>query len=219
MAPPEREGKIGALASHQGRGRMRGEPVRDDVPLGEADDTTLARKAALGDRDAFAVIARRHGPAMYRFARRVLQDDGDAEDAVQEALVAAWRDLPRFRGTAALRTWLFRLTVNRAHTVARKRRPSPLGDPTAGSGAGAGAIGAAAVADPAQEAIGESLLAALDVALAELPERSRIAWILREIDGLSYDEVVAVTGMTRTSIRGHVYRARRTLALRMATWR
>jgi len=192
--------------------------VRHDV-LRDADDTVLARKAAMGDRDAFTVIAHRHGPAMYRFARRIVQDDGDAEDVVQDALVGAWRDLDQFRGAASLRTWLFRLTINRARTALRKRRPAPLGDRTAEPGVSAGTIGVAAAADPAQEAIRERLLAALDAALAGLPERSRIAWILREIDGLSYDEIVAVTGMTRNSIRGHVYRARRTLAQRLATWR
>lgn len=175
------------------------------------DDLALARRAGLGDRQAFAVVVERHGPAMFRFARRVLFDDGDAEEAVQDALVAAWRNLADFRGDAALRTWLLRLTLNKAHNLRRRRRPEPRDLSVDRS--------VPAPDDPAHETIGHALVAALDEALATLPLNQRVAWLLREIDGLTYDEIAEVMHTSRDAVRGQLHRARVALAERLAPWR
>ena len=177
-----------------------------------ADDLVLARRAGLGDRQAFTVIVRRHGPAMYRLARRVLLDDGDAEEAVQDALLAAWSHLDDFRGTAALHSWLFRLTLNKAHNVRRKRRPEPRE-------AGAQEVLADTAGDPVRGIIENELVAALDAALAGLPESQRVAWLLREVDKLTYEEIAEIMHTSRDVVRGQLHRARRTLAERMAPWR
>lgn len=178
----------------------------------QLDDLVLARRAGLGDRVAFGVIARRHGPVMYRLARRVLLDDGDAEEAVQDALLAAWRHLADFRGAAALRSWLLRLTLNKAHNVRRKRRPVPLE-------ADQHLAQTAAGDDPAHGIIENELVAALDDALAGLPEPQRVAWLLREVDELSYDEIAEIMHTSRDVVRGLLHRARRRLAERLAAWR
>lgn len=178
----------------------------------QLDDLVLARRAGLGDRVAFAVIARRHGPVMYRFARRVLLDEGDAEEAVQDALLAAWRHLPDFRGAAALRSWLLRLTLNKAHNVRRKRRPVP--QETREHEALIDVRG-----DPAHGIIENELVAALDDALAGLPEPQRVAWLLREVDELTYEEIAAIMHTSRDVVRGLLHRARRRLAERLAAWR
>lgn len=178
--------------------------------LDQADDRFLARRAGLGDRQAFTVIATRYGAVMYRFARRVLLDDGDAEEAVQDALVSAWQHLGGFREEAALRTWLFRLTLNKAHNIRRRRRPEPAEDD----------IGVEAPdADPVRGVIENELVAALDRALATLPENQRIAWLLREVDELAYDEIAEIMHTSRDVVRGQLHRARRTLAERLAAWR
>lgn len=178
----------------------------------QLDDLVLARRAGLGDRVAFGVIARRHGPVMYRFARRVLLDDGDAEEAVQDALLAAWRHLADFRGAAALRSWLLRLTLNKAHNVRRKRRPVPFAD-------GVHETLVDAVGDPARGIIENELVAALDDALATLPEPQRVAWLLREVDELTYEEIAEIMHTSRDVVRGLLHRARRSLAERLAAWR
>ncbi|WP_203416977.1 RNA polymerase sigma factor [Jiangella ureilytica] len=178
----------------------------------QLDDLVLARRAGLGDRVAFGVIARRHGPVMYRLARRVLLDDGDAEEAVQDALLAAWRHLGEFRGAAALRSWLLRLTLNKAHNVRRKRRPVPLE-------AGQHELVIDSVGDPARGIIENELVAALDVALASLPEPQRVAWLLREVDELTYEEIADIMHTSRDVVRGLLHRARRRLAERLAAWR
>lgn len=176
-------------------------------------DLALARAAALGDRDAFEQIVTRHGPAMLRYARRVLRDPGDAEEAVQDAFVAAWRSLERYRGDSALRTWLFGLTSHKALDLARRSRPAPVdeewvADVPAGEGS-----------DPWEQASASDLARALDAALARLPHRQRDCWVLVEMEGLSQAEVAEALGMGPDAVRGQLFRARRALQERMSRWR
>ena len=87
----------------------------DEIP-----DAVLARRAALLDRAAFRVIVDRHGPALYRYARRMLDDPQDTEDCVQEAFAAAWTSLPQFAGRSSLRTWLFAITAHKVRSLQRR---------------------------------------------------------------------------------------------------
>lgn len=176
-------------------------------------DVALARAAALGDREAFEQIVRLHGPGMLRYARRVLHDAGDAEEAVQDAFVAAWRSLDRYRGNSALRTWLFGLTSHKAVDLARRARPRPVDDELlAARPAGAGS-------DPWKQASATELARALDRALAELPYRQRACWLLAELEGLTHAEIAEVLGTGPDVVRGQLFRARRALEERMARWR
>lgn len=184
------------------------------LAAGLPSDHDLARQAALGDRLAFAEIFDRHAAAMFRYAVHMLDGDIDeAEEAVQEALTQAWVHLPRFRGESALQTWLFRITANCVLSARRRRRPvaAPedwLLDLPAGPGT-----------DPVAHIQDEELLAALEVALSELPWRQRASWLLRELQGLPYEEIADILDTTPTVVRGQLHRARRTLAARMAQWR
>ncbi len=177
-----------------------------------APDVVLARRAALRDRTAFRVIVDRHGPALYRYAYRMLEDAADTEDCLQEVLVAAWRGLPAFRGEAALRTWLFALTINQVRTFLRRRPPpaEPVDDLP---------LAAPERAGPEQQALAGDLRAALDRALLELPLAQRSTWLLVEIEGLSYAEVAQVRGTTVDAVRGQLHRARRNLETRLEGWR
>lgn len=175
-------------------------------------DERLWRAASLGDDDAFAAIVDRHGPAMLRYARRMLNDHGDAQEVVQDAFVAAWKGLPDFRGDAALRTWLFTLTARKAIDLRRRRRPVPVDDDLVED-----------LADPSAEAFGPAmyadLLQALDAALSALPWRQRASWLLREVEQMSYSEIAAVLHSTPTVVRGQLHRARAALQERLAGWR
>ncbi len=84
-------------------------------------DTEIARRIALGDRDAFQLLMRRYNQTLYRTARSILKDDAEAEDAVQEAYMLAYRAMGAFRGDAKLSTWLIRIVVNEAIARSRKR--------------------------------------------------------------------------------------------------
>ena len=177
-------------------------------------DSVLTRRGALGDRAAFAELVGRHGNALYRYAVRML--DGEhhaAEDAIQEALTKAWLHLDGFRGDSSVRTWLFRLVANECIDARRARRPRAVDD---------GAL-SRVTADPSWQpeavAATDDLTAALDLALHELPWRQRASWLLREIEGLSYEEIAEVLGTTVTVVRGQLHRARSSLAVRMRQWR
>jgi len=183
-----------------------------DHPLAEPDEL-LVRRAALGDRAAFATMVRRHGPAMFRYAATMLDHNvHDAEDTVQNAFTKVWRELPRFRGESSLRTWLFRITANEALAYRRRRRPIPLDNelltPLVGR----------SIDDPERQVSIEELERALVLALGELPWRQRACWVLAEQEGLSYVEIAQALGTSVTVVRGQLARARRTLAVRMNQW-
>jgi RNA polymerase sigma-70 factor, ECF subfamily len=180
-------------------------------------DEVLTRRAALGDKEAFAAIVARHGPALYRYAYRLLDDPSGIEDVLQDTCLDAWRGLPRFRGDSSLRTWLFTLTRHRVHTL-RPRFPTS-GRPSHVDIDDALNQVPASHADPAQHNIDSSLLRALDAALGLLPARQRSAWILKEIEDLSYAEIATVLAVTSDSVRGLLERARASLAHSMKEWR
>ncbi len=89
----------------------------------EADDALLAVRAAEGDEESFAVPVRGHAPSLVRLATRLLGDRAEAEDAVQDAFVSAWRRLPEFHGRAAFGTWIYRIVTNRCLNMLRARKP------------------------------------------------------------------------------------------------
>lgn len=178
-----------------------------------ASDDALVRAARLGDEEAFAVIVERHGPGMYRYAYRLVGSDADAAEVTQEALVSAWKSLDSFAGRSSLRTWLFRLVHRRAADLMRHRRPTPINDDLLS------VVSGASRDNPLQDVLDAELLEALQAALAELPWHQRAVWLLREIEGLSHEEISEALAMPPGSVRGHLQRSRKNLAERMARWR
>lgn len=178
----------------------------------ELDDLTLVVRAQEGDTRAFEALVRRHQRRLYRLAVRLLGDTSDAEEAVQEAFVAAWRQLKGFRGEAAFSSWMYRIVTNRCLLQVRKRRPvlvlADLDEQPGPDGA-----------SPEQAAEAQDRGAALNRALRELPAEQRTCWILRELHGLSYDDIGTIVGASADAVRGRLYRARCTLAEVMAPWR
>ncbi|MFI2105311.1 RNA polymerase sigma factor [Isoptericola sp. NPDC019693] len=192
---------------------MSPQPVADVRPV---DDLELVRRARTGDKDAFGELAARHGTAMYRYARRMLRDDGAAEDCMQDALVGALTSIGRFRGESAVRTWLFGIL---AHVVRRRMRDA-VRHPVQGLPPDLVAGGAADRAgDPVATVQAHDLLAALELALADLPELQRACWILAEVERMSYADVARVQSTTVGAVRGAVHRARVNLERRLEPWR
>lgn len=191
-----------------------GDAGDDLIALVDASDAALVRAARLGDQDAFGVIVDRFGPGMYQYALRLVAGhEADAAEVVQEALISAWRSLDSFEGRSALRTWLFSLVHRRAADLTRKRRPTPIDDDLISR------VARPATDNPLQAALDSELLEALQQALDELPWHQRAVWLLRETEGMSYDEIAATLSLPVGSVRGHLHRGRRTLAERMARWR
>jgi len=186
-------------------------PVSAHVPaLPDLDDLTLVVRAQEGDVRAFETLARRHQAALYRLAVRVMGDHAEAEDALQEALLDAWRRIGRFRGDSAFSTWMYRVVTNRCIAMLRKRTPVPVDavdDRTP------------APDSPERSAEADASMVALGTALQGLGDDLRICWALREVEGLGYTEIAEITGASEDAVRGRIHRARTRLAEVMRAWR
>jgi RNA polymerase sigma-70 factor (ECF subfamily) len=169
----------------------------------ERDERDLVERARSGDRDAFAGLVWRHQDAVYTLASRLVGPDL-AADVAQEALIRAWRALPRFRGEAAFSTWLHRITVNTAWTM-RKRAARHAAEPIDDG-----------IADlrPGPEHAAElvDIRAALRRALARLSDGQRAVVVLRDVYGWSNAETAHELGITRTTAKVRLHRARRRLS-------
>lgn len=180
-------------------------------------DQALARRAGLGDREAFTVLVSRYGPALYRFVSRLVDEPADAEDAMQETFLDAWKGLSGFRGDASVQTWLF--TIARRRAYARHQRfPASGSRPHVDLDDVADRL-PARDADPADELVHGDLLAALDTALRMLPPRQRSVWMLKEIEDFTYADIATVMAVSPDAVRGLLERARTTLSISMKEWR
>ncbi|WP_251055331.1 RNA polymerase sigma factor [Streptomyces sp. ISL-66] len=173
----------------------------------------LAVRAGEGDEDAFAVLVRRHSSRLLALALHLLGNRADAEDAVQEALLSAWRQLPEFRHRASFGTWMYRIVTNRClNTLRRRPHPAPLDSVPEPVAADAGS-------SPPRVAETDAATAALARALSELSPELRTCWVLRELHGLHYEEIAHLLGTSEKTVRGRLFRARRTLTEAMRPWR
>jgi RNA polymerase sigma-70 factor (ECF subfamily) len=175
------------------------------------DDATLVVRAREGDPAAFAALVRRYQTPVFRIAVRILADPDDAADAAQEAFITAWQRLHDITAEQAFAAWLYRITVTRALSAARARRPQASLDERA--------AGPDRFPGPAQRAQASGLSAALASALMQLTPAQRACWILREIEGMSYEEVAAILHATPGAVRGRLHRARTQLAEELKSWR
>ncbi|MFJ9544451.1 RNA polymerase sigma factor [Streptomyces sp. NPDC101225] len=179
----------------------------------DTDDDLLAVRAAEGDEDAFALLVRRHAPAQIRLATSLLGTASEAEDAVQDAFLSAWRRLPEFQRRSSFGTWMYRIVTNRCLNVLRARRPAaPL--EAAGDVAAAEHSTSPVRITEARDAVRE-LREALDLLSAE----QRACWVLRELDGRSYEFIADAVGISQEAVRARVFRARRCLTQALGAWR
>ncbi len=172
-----------------------------------ADATTdegLLARCALGDRDAFDELVERHGDALFRFAASQCRSERDAEDVVQDGLLAAWRGAATFRGEASARSWLFQIVVHACRRTRRRRSGEPARhEPmTEAEALPSGEAGAEARA--ASRETGEALAAALGT----LDEESREVLLLRDVEGIPGPEVAEVLGIGLAAMKSRLHRAR-----------
>lgn len=180
-----------------------------------AEDRDLVRRAREGDQDAFRVLVERHQARAYRLAVRVLRDEEAARDAVQEALLKAYRSLSRFEGRSSFYTWLYRLVMNQCLDMKRADRSARQvewddGEALDRAAAELPAPEVAGVAfEPAAERMRGELRGALGEAVASLPEAARRILLLREVDGLSYAELAKTLGIPKGTVMSRLHYARR----------
>jgi len=171
-------------------------------------DLELARRAADGDREAFAALVTRHQASVYRLARHVAGSEA-AEDVLQQAFLSAWQGVARFRGESSVRTWLLTITRNAALTRRVRVAREPI-DPTSldelGIRAGWGGP------NPEQLAAAAEQRERLSAALAALAPEEREILTLRDLEGLAGDEVAAMLGLSLAAMKSRLHRARMSLA-------
>ena len=174
----------------------------------DVTDAELAARAAGGDADAFGALVERHAPAARRVARLFLRDGDDADDAVQDGLLSAWRALDRFDTKRPFRPWLLRIVLNAARDLRRRRvvrRTERVPETQASRTPG-----------PDRETDRTLLRARLDAALAALPERQRVAVTLFDAEGYPHAEIAALLGVPEGTVRSDVFHARRALRRELA---
>lgn len=186
-----------------------GDGIPDDAGL---DDLTLVVRARDGDVRAYEQLVRRYQGPMFRLAVRMLASRGDAEDVVQEVFLTAWRNLANLHAEAAFVGWLYRTTTNRCLNVIRARHATVDVDLAQRESQSAGSR-------PERTVEVSEQLAAVTAALQRLTGEQRACWLLREVHGRSYEEIAQAVGVTITTVRGRIARARAQLTEMMAPWR
>jgi len=181
------------------------------------DDAELLARCREDDREAFGFLAERHAPRLYSVALRLLGETAAAEDAVQETLLAAFTALPSFRGEARVSTWLHRIAVNKCHDWLRARGRFEDGDP--GEDEDGETPGTGSDHQTPEQVLSQKQLAGhLDEAIDGLAPLYREAFLLRHVEGMEYDEMVEVLGVSRDTLKMRVYKARTELARRLEEW-
>ncbi|MGH9228780.1 MAG: RNA polymerase sigma factor [Acidimicrobiales bacterium] len=171
--------------------------------------------AQAGDRDALEALLRRHHDRLWALCRRLTGNHADAEDALQDALIAIARGIRRYDGRAAFTTWSYRVATNACLDELRRRRRRPLPDPPESVGAGSPSDGPGdAVPAPRAPAAVEAVADRLDIdaALALLPPDFRAAVVLRDLCDLDYAEIARVLGIPPGTVRSRIARGRSQLA-------
>jgi RNA polymerase sigma-70 factor (ECF subfamily) len=194
--------------------RMAKPELRAKPETREPDDAELVDRARRRDSAAFRVIMQRHNRRLYRIARAVLRNDGEAEDAVQEAYVRAFTHLGEFRGDASLATWLSRIVLNEALGRIRRRRgerdltavenlmpqadiiPFPLGS---------------AQPDPERSMAQRQIQHMLEHAIDDLPDDFRTVLVARVIEDMSVEETASLLGLRAETVKTRLHRARKLL--------
>ncbi len=177
-------------------------------PSARAEEEALLRRYAQGDGAAARALIEQLAPRVLRLARRLLQDQAEAEDVTQEAMLKLWQIAPRWQsGQAAPSTWLHRVAVNLATDRLRRRRAQPLDD----------------IDEPAAPAppVLDGLIAAqraeaLEAALASLPARQRAAVVLRHLEGYSNPQIAEALGVGVEAVESLTARGKRRLAEQLA---
>ena len=182
------------------------------IPAIAADDVSLARRIAAGDRAAFAGLMRQHNRRLFRLARAMLRDDAEAEDALQEAYLAAHGALDRFRGDASLATWLSRLVRNEClDRLRRQQRRHNVVPIVALDGEVEREVDMSEADDvsaPDRALVRAEMRALLERKLDDLPEDFRTVFVLRAVEELSVEETAQVLGIPEATVRTRHFRAR-----------
>jgi RNA polymerase sigma-70 factor, ECF subfamily len=177
----------------------------------DTGDLGLVQRVQRGDKSAFDLLVRKYQLKVVKLVTRYLRDPSEAEDVAQEAFIKAYRALPQFRGDSAFYTWLYRIAINTAKNAIVARGRNPVEFDLDMQNIEESQSMQARLADPDTP---ESLLQAEEIrttvnrAIDDLPEDLRTAIVLRELDGLSYEEIASAMDCPVGTVRSRIFRAR-----------
>jgi len=184
----------------------------------DASDLGLVRRVQRGERGAYDLLVLKYQHKVVKLVMRYLRDPADAEDVAQEAFLKAYRALPQFRGDSAFYTWLYRIAINTAKNAlaARDRNPVTYDLDLQGNDDTTDMVGR--LKDPETPeglALTEEIRATVNAAIGELPEDLRTAIVLRELEGMSYEEIAQSMDCPVGTVRSRIFRAREAIDRRL----
>jgi RNA polymerase sigma-70 factor (ECF subfamily) len=178
-------------------------------------DQQLVERVQRGDKHAFDLLVNKYQRKLGRLISRFVRDPAEAEDVTQDAFIKAYRALPGFRGESAFYTWLYRIGINTAknHLLANKlRAPTSTPFDAEDSESFEDASLLREVNTPENELMSKQVVGVVQASLQQLPEDLRSALTLREIEGLSYEEIAIVMDCPIGTVRSRIFRAREAVA-------
>ena len=182
-----------------------------------ASDQLLVERVRAGDKKAFDLLVLKYQQRIVKLIMRYVKDQSEALDVAQEAFLKAYRAIPKFRGDSAFYTWMYRIAINTAknHIVAARRRPLDHSTDISEPEEFDWHVRMQDHDSPERQAIGDELRETVESAIAGLPDDLRTAIVLREIDGLSYDEIAQVMECPVGTVRSRIFRAREAIDKRI----
>jgi RNA polymerase sigma-70 factor (ECF subfamily) len=175
----------------------------------ELSDEVIARRVVQGEGELYEILIRRHNPRLYRIARSILRDEAEAEDVMQDAYLSAYAHLDQFEGRASFKTWISRIAMNEALARLRRNGRYVEWDETMNEER---ANGSPAPENPEQELSRRELSSILEEAIDSIPVGYRLVFVLRQLDGMSTDEVAQIAGISSDNVKARFRRAK--IALR-----
>ncbi|AUH51540.1 RNA polymerase sigma factor RpoE [Chromobacterium sp. ATCC 53434] len=178
-------------------------------------DQQLVERAQRGEKRAFDLLVAKYQRRLARLLSRFIRDGSDIEDVTQEAFIKAYRALPSFRGESAFYTWLYRIGINTAKNFLSASGRRPVVNSEIEDEDGESFDMASQIPDmntPETELMNKEILATVNAAVDALPEELRTAISLREMEGLSYDEIARVMDCPIGTVRSRIFRAREAIA-------
>jgi RNA polymerase sigma-70 factor (ECF subfamily) len=177
----------------------------------DASDLSLVQRVQRGDRGAFDVLVLKYQHKVVKLVMRYVRNTAEAEDIAQDAFIKAYRALPQFRGDSAFYTWLYRIAINTAKNavVARSRNPVDFDLDMGNSEESYEMQGRLKDSEtPEALVLTDEIRTTVNAAIANLPDDLRTAIVLRELEGLSYEEIAATMDCPVGTVRSRIFRAR-----------
>lgn len=181
-------------------------------------DADLVARVQKGDKRAYDLLVLKYQRKIIRMLARMVRDPAEIEDVAQEAFIKAYRALPQFRGESAFYTWLYRIAINTARNwqAARSRRPTGENVIENEDGETFSAVDTLTdINTPESMLASRQIVETVNAAMNALPEELRTAIVLREIEGMSYEDIAQSMGCPIGTVRSRIFRAREAIAAQL----